>query len=269
MQRRLEVVLIAGAWVALAVAAGAAQSTSSTQSKPSDNPAPCSVAPEPVPCGTSPALPGKSAAQKFPFPGAAGGVGPASTPSSPRLSGVPDAPDPPDKGAATDTNKKFPFPGGAAKPDAVDAPGAGNSSSSSSSSSSSDASPFDPSANPDAPVLKDEGSQGTPATPGRHILHRVNPIGTKLQTDDEREQEDMDVAKFYIGNGDLQGAYLRSRDAVKTAPDDPDAHFALAEIALKLNKRDEAIVEFNACLKLDPTEKQAKDARKELAKLKP
>ena len=56
---------------------------------------------------------------------------------------------------------------------------------------------------------------------------------------------------------------------MKTAPDDPDAHFALAEIAQKLEKRDEAITEYNACLKLDPPEKEAKDARKALARLKP
>jgi Tfp pilus assembly protein PilF len=97
----------------------------------------------------------------------------------------------------------------------------------------------------------------------------VNPVGTKLQTPDEREQEDLDVAHFYVQSGDLQGAYLRSQDAVKTAPDDPDAHFALAEIAQKLNKRDEAIVEFNAVLKLDATDKQVKDARRALARLKP
>ena len=77
------------------------------------------------------------------------------------------------------------------------------------------------------------------------------------------------MAHYYIDTGDLQGAYLRSQDAVKTAPDDPDAHFALAEIAAKLNKRDEAIAEYNACLKLDPTEKEAKDARKALERLKP
>jgi Tfp pilus assembly protein PilF len=115
--------------------------------------------------------------------------------------------------------------------------------------------------------LKDAGSEGS-QTPGRHILHRVNPVGTKLQTDDEREAEDLDIAHFYTQTGDLQGAYLRSKDAVKIAPDDPDAHFALAEIALKLNKRDEAITEYNACLKLDPIDKEAKAARKELAKLK-
>ncbi len=81
-------------------------------------------------------------------------------------------------------------------------------------------------------------------TPGRHLLHRVNPVGTKLQTTDEREQEDLDVAHFYIQTGDLQGAYLRGQDAVKMAPDDPDAHFALAEIALKLNKQDVADAEY-------------------------
>ena len=50
-------------------------------------------------------------------------------------------------------------------------------------------------------------------------------------------------------------------------PDDAAAHCALAESALKLNKRDEAINEYKACLKLDPEEKEAKNARKELARL--
>ncbi len=62
---------------------------------------------------------------------------------------------------------------------------------------------------------------------------------------------------------------MRGRDAVKTVPDDPAAHLLLAEVALKLDKRDEAIAEYTACLKLDPTPKQAKDARKALARLKP
>jgi cytochrome c-type biogenesis protein CcmH/NrfG len=52
-------------------------------------------------------------------------------------------------------------------------------------------------------------------------------------------------------------------------PDDPEAHLMLAELALKLNKRDEAIAEYGACLKLDPSGKEAKDARKALARLKP
>jgi Tfp pilus assembly protein PilF len=137
----------------------------------------------------------------------------------------------------------------------------------------------------------------------------LNPVGTKLQTIDEREQEDLDVAHFYIQTGDLQGAYLRDQDAVKVAPEDPDAHIALAEIALKLHKqevadaefkaclkvdedavkaspndpdahfflaemaaklnnREEAIAEYTACLKLHPDDKEAREARKALARLK-
>ena len=90
-----------------------------------------------------------------------------------------------------------------------------------------------------------------------------------MQTQEEREAEDLSVARFYIDTGDLQGAYMRGLDAVKIAPDDPDAHFTLAEVALKLNKREEAIAEYNACLKLDPPEKEAKAARKALERLKP
>jgi Tfp pilus assembly protein PilF len=97
----------------------------------------------------------------------------------------------------------------------------------------------------------------------------VNPVGTKLQSADEREAEDLSVAKFYTDSGDLQGAYLRSQDAVKTAPDDPDAHFALAAAAQRMNKRDEAIAEYKACLKLDPADKEAKEARKALERLNP
>ena len=238
------------------------------QNKPADppppsstgaGPAPCSVAPEPQPCGTTPAAPSSkpSTANKFPFPGEPG------APTTPSLSGVPEAPDSP-QNLSPSQRKDFPFPG---EPGAGAAPTPASSSSSSSSSSGDDATPADPAANPDStPELKDKGTEGT-VTPGRHILHRVNPVATKLQSNDERELEDLDVAHFYIQTGDVQGAYLRGQDAVKTAPDDPDAHFALAEIALKLNKKDEAIAEYKACLKLDPTEKEMKESRKTLAKL--
>ena len=262
MRRPLGVLLIVGLWVALVAIPARAQ-------KPDPGPAPCSVTPQPDPCGTTPAPAGKGAAEKFPFPG----IGAASAPDAgpPLISGAPQTPDAP--GATSSSGpaapKSFPFPGDADKSDASGHAGAG--SSSSSSSSDDDATPADPNAGAGAaaPGLKDAGSSGSSPTPGRHILHRVNPVGTKLETNDEREQEDLDVAHFYIDSGDLQGAYMRGKDAVKIAPDDPDAHFTLAGIALKLNKKDEAIAEYNAVLKLDPTDKQAKDARKALAKLKP
>jgi Tetratricopeptide repeat len=228
--------------------------------KPDPNSAPCTVEPQPDPCGATPSAGTKpSAAEKFPFPGEPVRHD-AATPS---LSGVPAAPE---ATAAPATKKAFPFPGDAT-PGSVNPPEAG--SSSSSSSSSGDTPQYDPAAGADDPVLTDKGSQGAPAPTGRHLLHRVNPVGTKLQSIDERESEDLDIAHFYLQSGDVKGAYLRSQDAVKTAPDDPGAHYMLAETARRLNKRDEAIAEYNACLKLDPTEKQAKDAHKALDALKP
>jgi hypothetical protein len=224
---------------------------------PSGDAAPCTVAPQPKPCGTKPSAPAQpSAAEKFPFPGQDPTIPTTTTPDTP-------APAP---AAKKSTQDAFPFP---EDPTTPITPPSASSSSSSSSSSSADDTPPDPAAtpNPTQPALTDQGSEGAAQPPGRHILHRVNPIGTKLQTDDEREAEDLDVAHFYIQTGDLQGAYLRSQDAVKTAPDDPDAHFALAEIARKLNKRDEAIAEYSACLKHDPDPKQAAAAHKELARL--
>jgi hypothetical protein len=255
------------------------------------------VAPQPAPCATTPAAGSKpSTAEKFPFPGeASGGDATSPSPSNPPADGSnaagtqsagdagaagkkstggdfpfpeEDATKPGEKpvDAKPSTADKFPFPGEGASP------GAGSSSSSSSSSSSTGNNDFpadDTAESPDAAGLKDKGSEGTQAPSGRRLLHRVNPVGTKLQSPEEREAEDLDVAHFYMQTGDLQGAYLRGQDAVKTAPDDPDAHFTLAEIALKLNKKDEAIAEYTACLKLDPVDKEAKAAHRELARLKP
>lgn len=80
--------------------------------------------------------------------------------------------------------------------------------------------------------------------------------------------EDLKVARFYRDKGDFNASYIRSKDAVKSIPDDPEAHLLLAQAALKLKKRDEAIAEFNATLKLDPSDSQKKDATRALAELK-
>ncbi len=264
MRRHLGGVLVAGGLFA------ACAGSSWGQSSPA-SPAPCMVAPQPVPCGATAAqadrpgtTTGKPAAERFPFPGEESGSG--SSAGSPAAN-APQAPDAAGSDAAKkQAGKDFPFPGEGAKPDAA---GGSSSSRGSSSSSSGDDAAADPDASPDAAGLKDKGSEGSQAPQGRRLLHRVNPPGTKLQSPDEREAEDLDVAHFYTQSGDFQGAYMRSQDAVKTMPDDPDAHFALAEIARRLNKADEAIAEYNACLKLDPDPKEAKAARKELARLKP
>ena len=260
---------MAGLFAAAAFATVAVAQTT-TQTTPGNSPAPCSVVPQPAPCGSKPAD-SKTTTDKFPFPGESSPP-PQPGAATPSLSGVPQATDPPQAplNPGVPANKKFPFPGesgAAAKPGGT--PGS-SSSSSSSSSADGDANPADAASAPDtsgAPELKDSGSEGQQTLPGRHILHRVNPPGTKLQSPEERAAEDLNVAKFYLDSGNLPAAYTRSQDAVKLLPDDPEAHFTLAEAAAKLNKRDEAIEQYQQCLKLDPIDKQAKAATKALARL--
>lgn len=268
MVRRLQSGLLLAA---LSIAA--AGRLSFAQSTNQGSPAPCSVIPQPDPCGTKPApTDKKSPTDKFPFPGDAT-TSPQPDSTAPTLSGVPKAADPPPAplNPGVPADKKFPFPGAAGAPARPEAPAApGSSSSSSSSSDDRDSNPADaPGAGGSGatPELKDKGSEGQQSTSGRHLLHRVNPPGTKLQTPEEREAEDLDVAHFYMGSGDLNAAYHRGQDAVKLQPDDPSAHFLLAEVAIKLNKRDEAIEHYQQCLKLDPIDKEAKAARKALTRL--
>jgi len=200
-----------------------------------------------APCETSAPTSDAPASQRFPFPGE----------SAPPMQGQ-SAPDAPDKqtapAKAPSASDKYPFPGSA--------PPMPGESSSSSSSSSSSADPNDPPAPADSgPPLDDKGDNPRAAT--RRKLPKVQ----KLQSDEERAAEDLDVAKFYEQSGDLNAAYLRARDAVKVQPSDPEAHFALGHLAQKLNKRDEAIAEFNSYLQLEPDGEKIKQARKALSQL--
>jgi TolA-binding protein len=259
--------LAAALLIAASPALVLAQSTAQTTSPAS--PSPCNVVPQPASCGSK-ADDKKTTTDKFPFPGESS-TSPQPGSTAPALTGAPQAPEPSPAplNPGVPADKKFPFPGesgAASKPGA--SPGSGSSSSSSSSSADGEPTPADAAPNAaDRPELQDKGSEGKQTLPGRHILHRVNPPGTKLQTPDERAAEDLDVARFYMDSGDLAAAYSRSQDAVKLFPDDPEAQFTLAEAAAKLNKRDEAIEHYQACLKLDPIDKQAKAARKALSHL--
>ena len=75
------------------------------------------------------------------------------------------------------------------------------------------------------------------------------------------------MAKFYSDSGNLQGAYLRAKDAVKIQPDYSEARFALAQIAQKLKKKEEAITEYKAYLSLDPNGERKKTVLKALGDL--
>jgi hypothetical protein len=195
------------------------------------------------PC-TPPASDAKkpTAAEQFPFPG---------EPSKPAAS-APDSPAAtPAKNSAAD---EHPFP--TAPPPKL--PGDDSSSSSSSSSSSND----DTDTPPDVgPPLKDEGTEGT-------STHRKLPKPARVQTDDERVDEDITVAKFYMNDENFAGAYLRAKDAVKVQPDYSLGHFTLAQIAQKMKKKDEAIAEFKTYLKLDPEGEKKREAQQALDQMK-
>jgi hypothetical protein len=96
---------------------------------------------------------------------------------------------------------------------------------------------------PDAPVksskLKDLGSSGS-----------FSEAHAKLEK--TRFNDDLKVGKFYLQDGNPQGAYLRYKDAIGYDPDDPDALFGLAQAAEKLKKRDEAILNYRETIKADP-----------------
>ena len=90
----------------------------------------------------------------------------------------------------------------------------------------------------------------------------------QLQSDEDRENEDLDVAKYYLQAGNHQAAYLRAKDAVHLQPADSDAHYLLGAAAQHLGKKDEAKSEYAAYLKLDPDGDKAKTVQRELAALK-
>jgi tetratricopeptide (TPR) repeat protein len=190
------------------------------------------------PCPPPASAPKKSAAQQFPFPGAP--AKPANPPDSPTPATTP-----------SDAATQHPFP--TQPPPKL--PGDDSSSSSSSGSDDPAAAPTD-----DNPTAKDDPPEGT-------SVHRKLPKVKRVQTDDERVDEDLAVAKFYLRDENYQGAYIRAKDAVQVQPDYSATHFALAEIAQKMKKKDEAIAEYQTYLKLDPDGEKAKAAKRALADL--
>jgi tetratricopeptide (TPR) repeat protein len=186
-----------------------------------------------------------SSAEQFPFPGE------PTKPAAPSIDS-PDAPAP--ASSRKSAAEEHPFPSDA--PPAL--PGSDPSSSSSSSSNDSSSSADPDTASP-APAADTPADTKT----ARKKLPKVE----KIQSPEDRVAEDLSVAKFYESRGNLNAAYLRTKDAVKVQPDDPEPHFALAEIARKMQKREEAIVEFNTYLKLDPDGLNIKAARKALSQL--
>jgi tetratricopeptide (TPR) repeat protein len=79
--------------------------------------------------------------------------------------------------------------------------------------------------------------------------------------------KDTQVGTFYLRTGDYKGAYDRFDEAAKADPGNADAVFGLAESARRLNRRDEAIRNYQLYLSALPDGPRAKDSRKALKEL--
>lgn len=211
-----------------------------------------------------------NAAQQFPYPGEPGVPKQADGQANQAAPNAPGAQQTP-KNAA----QQFPYPG---EPDSVkdasgapggkdvkpgppgglqDAGSSGASSSSSSGYSSSDA------GLPEGVAPEEPDDTSVPTKTRSSRRRPAQPVKTANQ----REAEDLHVAEFYQNDGNFRGAYMRAKDAVTIANDDPEAHFALAEAARKLGRLDEAEQNYKKCLELDPVPKTRKVAQEALKQM--
>ncbi len=225
-------------------------------------------------CGAAQDKPVPSnAGQQFPYPGdpdAAKQTPAPQTPNAPGASSTPASP-----------RQQFPYPGDAdtgaknangtaggkdvkpAPPGGLQDAGSSGGSSSSSSASNSRGYSSSSSGLPDgvAPEEPDDTSVPTRTRPSRR--RPAEPVRTANQ----QEAEDLQVAGFYQNDGNFRGAYMRAKEAVTIAADDPEAHLALAEAARKLGKLDEAEQNYRRCLALDPVPKTRKTAQEALKQM--
>ncbi|HEX3374797.1 MAG TPA: tetratricopeptide repeat protein [Edaphobacter sp.] len=229
------------------------QTSAKTPDKTQDQTAkPCTP---PAPTAKKPT----SAAEQFPFPGET--TKPKNPPDSPTPSSTsPDSPSP-TKTTPADAAAQHPFP-------TQPTPKLPGDDSSSSSSSSSNGDPNASPTDPDATPAPDPTANGDPSNPPEGTsVHRRLPKPKHVQSDDERVDDDLYVAKFYMNDENYQGAYLRAKDAVSIQPEYSATHFVLAQVLEKMKKNDEAIAEYQTYLKLDPEGEKAKAAKKALAEL--
>ncbi|AFL88388.1 hypothetical protein Terro_2480 [Terriglobus roseus DSM 18391] len=256
------------ACVLLAVACGSAQTSKPAKKCKAGSKDPACVATDSAaPAGSSSSsdTQDKPPAAAFPFPtdDSKHGANVDGEPSGPPAkaanpNGLPAMPTEPvpDPPASSERPMKLP-------PDGYSSSGSSSSSggddgASSSSKADDDADVAPTTAAPNAPVkaskLKDLGSRG-------------DMSAARLKLEATRVADDLKIAKFYMNDGNTQGAYLRYKDAVDHAPDDPEARFGLAQAASKLKKTDEAVLNYREYLKLDEEGDHDRDVRQALAKL--
>lgn len=101
--------------------------------------------------------------------------------------------------------------------------------------------------------------QGTPRSSGKMDTYRRD------HTLDGRIEDDLQVADFYMKNGNYRGALLRYQDALKYDSRDDAAMFGLGEAMCKQNETAAAMVQFRTYLKSAAAGKYASKAEKMLS----
>jgi Tfp pilus assembly protein PilF len=97
----------------------------------------------------------------------------------------------------------------------------------------------------------------------------LNPNPPPGRPDPARAKEDIQVAAFYIGSGDYQGAFLRYKDAFAADPGSIQALFGMAEAARLMGRIAEARRDYKLYLSIEPKGGESKKALKALASLPP
>ncbi len=164
------------------------------------------------------------------------------------------------------------------KPSDVDSlPGSPAQKPSGSSSSSSGSSFSSSSADSGVPGPAESDEDAAPTTAGsdtpvkasslKDLGTRGNVSAARTKLEESRIDDDLKVGAFYFKDGNLVGAQARFRDALQRDPDNPDAHFGLAQVLLKQSKRDEAVTHLKRYVQLAPDDNHTREAQKLLAKL--
>jgi tetratricopeptide (TPR) repeat protein len=216
--------------------------------------------------GTStPAPPSNSAARDNPFPAdqsqQAGQQQPKQGSDSP-----PSAPDggqapPPAAGKPGEAAKDNPFPEDVSKAAAA---ANDNSSGAADTSGAADSSSSSSSSNPDGSAA--DPNADVPSDARRHRLRKPSSkdIESGSLAGQGRAQDDVQVGRYYLNDGDYKGAYGRFEEAARLDPGNVDAIYGLAAVAEKLHHKDEALANYKLYLEVAPDGSQAKAARKAL-----
>lgn len=122
-------------------------------------------------------------------------------------------------------------------------------------------------------------SAGKPKSPPPDEVQSQAPGDESLPEEDESErktdytynplqaQHELSVGNFYFRNKKYNSALGRYSEATKWNPGWPEAYLKLGEAQAKLNQKDAARKTFGKVIQLSPDSKEAKEARKLLAKL--